>query len=93
MGGGVLSSLFKAADDKIYGGLKSLASRPNGIGMSTPTFKAKAKQRLLNVDSQFVQPDLGELLGRNNLKINNAGGLGNTPMLQEAYEILTRKPR
>lgn len=93
MGGGVLASLFKKADDSIYRGVQSLANKPNGIGMSAPTFKAKAKQRLLNVDSQFVQPDLNELLGRNNLKINNAGGLGNTPLLQEAYEILTRKPR
>lgn len=91
MGGGVLASLFKKADDSIYKGLQSLASKPNGIGMSTPTFKAKAKQRLLNIDSQFVKPDLGELMGRNNLKINNAGGLGNTPMLQEAYELLTRR--
>lgn len=91
MGGGVLASLFKKADDSIYKGLQSLASKPNGIGMSTPTFKAKAKQRLLNIDSQFVNPDLGELMGRNNLKINNTGGLGNTPMLQEAYELLTRR--
>ncbi|MCA9340885.1 MAG: hypothetical protein KDA17_08280 [Candidatus Saccharibacteria bacterium] len=91
MGGGVLASLFKKADDSIYKGLQSLASKPNGIGMSTPTFKAKAKQRLLNIDSQFVNPDLGELMGRNNLKINNVGGLGNTPMLQEAYELLTRR--
>lgn len=87
----MLASLFKKADDSIYKGLQSLASKPNGIGMSTPTFKAKAKQRLLNIDSQFVNPDLGELMGRNNLKINNTGGLGNTPMLQEAYELLTRR--
>lgn len=91
MGGGILSNLMRKVDNKIYSGLESLASKPNGIGMSTPTFKAKAKQRLLNIDSQFVNPDLGELMGRNNLKINNTGGLGNTPMLQEAYELLTRR--
>jgi hypothetical protein len=45
----------------------------------------------MNVDKQFTQPDLAELMGRNNLKIRNTGGLGNTPMLQEAYEILTRR--
>lgn len=91
MGGSILANLFKKADDSIYRGLQSLADKPNGIGMSAPTLKAKAKQRLLNVDSQFVKPDLNELLGKNNLKIRNTGGLGNTPLLQEAYEVLTRR--
>lgn len=93
MGGGILSNLFKKADDSIYRGLQSLASKPNSIGMSAPAFKERAMQRLMNVDSQFVKPDLAKLMGKNNMKIRNTGGLGNTPMLQEAYEILTRKPR
>lgn len=93
MGGGILANLLKKADDSIYRGVQSLADKPNGIGMSVPTFKEKAKQRLLNVDSQFAKPDLGELMGRSNLKIKNTGGLGNTPMLQEAYELLTGRKR
>lgn len=91
MGGGILANLFKKADDSIYRGLQSLADKPNGIGMSTAAFKERAKQRLMNVDSQFKQPDLAELMGKNNLKIRNTGGLGNTPLLQEAYEVLTRR--
>lgn len=93
MGGGILANLFKKADESIYRGLQSLAEKPNGIGMSAPAFKERAKQRLMNVDRQFVKPDLAELMGKNNLKIRNTGGMGNTPLLQEAYEMLTRRKK
>ncbi|ATW62236.1 hypothetical protein CQ476_35 [TM7 phage DolZOral124_53_65] len=91
--GNVLANLLRKADDNIYSGLQSLAKHPNGVGMSSATFKARAKQRLKNVNNQFANPDLDELLGRNNVKIRNAGGLGSAPLLQEAYEILTRRKR
>ena len=91
MGGGILSNLMRKVDGKIYSGLQSLSSKPNGIGMSKHLFKERAKQRLNNIDDVFKYQDFSKALGRDNIKIRNAGGLGSTPMLQEAYEILTRR--
>lgn len=85
----VLSTLLEKADDAIYSGLKSLRNKPNGIGMSTPLFKERAKQRIGNYFEATSTGDLRRLLGRDNIKIYNAGGLGDTPMLQEIYERLT----
>lgn len=91
MGGGILSNLMRKVDSKIYSGLESLASKPNGIGASKELIGARLGQRARGVDKFFASHNTDDLLGRGNIKIRNAGGLGNTPMLQEAYDILTRR--
>lgn len=91
MNGSILNRLLSKADNAIYSGVKQLDQLPNSIGMSTPLFKERAMQRLGNVNDFFVDHKLDTLRGKNNIKIRNTGGLGNTPLLQDFYEILTRK--
>lgn len=88
---GVLGNLLSKADDAIYKKLQGLSQYPNGIGMSTPLFKERAKQRLYNINDFFADHSLDTLRGKKNIKIRNAGGMGTTPMLQDIYEIITRK--
>lgn len=91
MGGGVLKNLLRRADDKIYKGIEGLANQPNGLGITTPHVWEKTKQRLGNMNDMFVDPSMDTFLGRDNIKIVNTGGLGRTPMLQDMYELLTRR--
>lgn len=92
MGGGILSNLMRKADDKILKGIQKLdQSHPNGIGISMPLLKERTKQRLMNVNDVFSDHSMNTLLGKNNVKINNAGGLGGTSILQDAYKLLTQR--
>ena len=95
MGGGILSKLLQKADDKIYSGLQRASmNHPNSIvGMSLPLFKRRVKQRMENVNDVFANQDLSALLGKDNIKINNTGGMGGPSLLQQAYEVLTKRNR
>lgn len=90
MGGGILANLLRRVDDSIYNGLGKLDRFPNGIGMGSATLKQRAGQRLKNVDDVFATQDFSNLLGRDNLKIRDAGG-GGSPILQEIYARMTRR--
>ena len=88
MGGGILSSLLSKADDAIYSGLKGLASKPTGVGMSKETLGQYAKMLGNDVDDVFRTQSFSPLVRKDRLKINDYSG-GGTPLLQEFYERLT----
>lgn len=90
MGGGILANLMRKADDTIYNGLTGLSKYPNGIGMGRGTLKQKAMQRFKNIDDVFAAQDLSRVMGKDNLQIRDAGG-GGAPLLQDLYEILTKR--
>lgn len=87
MGGGILSSLLSKADNAIYNGVKGLASRPTGIGMSKETLARYAQNLANNTDDIFTTHSL-DSFKKNRLKINDYSG-GGTPLLQDFYERLT----
>lgn len=87
MNSGVLSRLLSKADSAIYSGVKGLASRPTGIGMSKETLGRYARDVGGDIDNVFTTQSI-DPLRKKRLKINDYSG-GGTPLLQDFYEKLT----
>lgn len=87
MNGGILGRLLSKADNAIYSGVKGLASRPTGIGMSKETLGRYARDIVGDIDNVFTTQSI-DALRKKRLKINDYSG-GGTPLLQDFYEKLT----
>lgn len=88
MNGGILNQLISKADNAIYNGVKGLASRPTGIGMSRETAGRYLQGVAGDIDNVFRTQSFAPLVRKDRLKINDYSG-GGTPLLQDFYERLT----
>ncbi len=88
MNAGILSRLLSNADKAIYSGVKGLARKPTGIGMSKETLGRYAHDIGGDIDNVFRRQSFDPLLKKKRLKINDYSG-GGTPLLQDFYEKLT----